>query len=230
MSRRSTPTAGSTAPGTGALMMPTLHSFFRREVRLAGGVVRAVEPGDRARAAVVADHLDFVVRALHHHHGIEDDLVWPRLLERVPDELAPVVHLMQAQHEHIDATLQEIEALLPAFRRDAAEAQRDRIAELCDSLSTSLAEHLDAEEERLVPIADRTLTEAEWQEIGERGRTGTPRKELSLALGMYQYEGSPAAIAHMLAEAPPPVRWVVPRMSRRAFRRHALRVHGTATP
>jgi hypothetical protein len=47
---------------------------------------------------------------------------------------------------------------------------------------------------------------------------------------MYQYEGAPEAIAQMLSEAPPPVRWVVPKLSRRAFRRHALRIHGTPTP
>ena len=64
----------------------------------------------------------------------------------------------------------------------------------------------------------------------EAGRNGTPRNELALTLGMYQYEGAPEAIAQMLSEAPPPVRWVVPKLSRRAFRRHALRIHGTPTP
>jgi hypothetical protein len=47
---------------------------------------------------------------------------------------------------------------------------------------------------------------------------------------MFQYEGDSAVIAQMLAEAPAPVRWIVPRLSRRAFRRRALAIHGTATP
>jgi hypothetical protein len=34
----------------------------------------------------------------------------------------------------------------------------------------------------------------------------------------------------MLSTAPAPVRWLVPRLARRAFRKHALAIHGTATP
>jgi hemerythrin-like domain-containing protein len=232
MSRPNTSTAGTTQTTVlvDTSVMPTLHTFFRRELRLAGGVTRRVAEGDRARARVVADHLDFLGRALHHHHTIEDDLLWPRLLERVPEELAPIVHLMESQHERVDSLIQEITTVLPAFRASAAAAERDRLAELFDTLYVHLAEHLDAEEERLLPIAARCLTQAEWDEMGERGRRGTPRKELSLTLGMYQYEGNPAAISEMLAEAPPPVRWIVPRLSRRAFRRYAMRIHGTPTP
>jgi hemerythrin-like domain-containing protein len=229
MSREITSTT-ATSQLVDTRVMPTLHTFFRRELRLAGAVTRGVADGDRSRARVVADHLDFLGRALHHHHTIEDELMWPRLLQRVPDELAPIVHLMESQHERVDGLIQEISTVLPAFRATAGAAERDRLADLFDTLYVHLVEHLDAEEERLLPIAARTLTQAEWDEMGERGRRGTPRKEMSLILGMYQYEGDPAAIAEMLAEAPAPVRWIVPRLSRRAFRRYATRIHGTPTP
>jgi hemerythrin-like domain-containing protein len=211
-------------------VMPTLHTFFRREFRLAGTVVRGVAEGDLARARVVADHIDYLSRSLHHHHTIEDDLMWPTLLERVPDELAPIVHLMESQHERVDGLNQEIEELLPRFRETAAADVRDRLADTLDTLHVHLVEHLDAEEERLLPIAARTMKQEEWDAMGERGRSGTPRKEMTLTMGMYQHEGDPAVIAEMLADAPPPVRWIVPRLSRRAFRKHALKVHGTPTP
>lgn len=228
MSHQSTSPAGMQVIDTS--VMPTLHTFFRRELRLAAGVLRGVAPGDRSRAGVVGDHLDFVTRSLHHHHTIEDDLLWPKLLERVPEELAPIVHLMESQHERLDSLLQEIGSVLTDFRATADAATRDRLADLFDTTYAHLVEHLDAEEERLLPLAARTLTTAEWDEMGEAGRRGTPRKKLALVLGMYQYEGAPEAIAQMLAEAPAPVRWVVPKLSRRAFRKHALRIHGTATP
>ncbi len=219
----------SPAP-TDTRVMNTLHTFFRREHRLAGGLLRGVADGDTRRSRVVGTHLDFLCRALHHHHTIEDRILWPLLLERVPDELAPVVHLMESQHERVDGLVQEIGVLLPGWTRDGDAATATRLADLFDTLYVHLAEHLDAEEERLLPIAARAVTQAEWDELGERGRTRTRRSELSLALGMFQYEGDPAVIAKMLAEAPPPVRWIVPRLSRRAFRRHALVIHGTATP
>jgi len=219
---------------TGTLLdtsvMPTLHTFHRREFRLAGGVVRGVAAGDLRRAAVVADHVDFLTRHLHHHHTVEDELMWPKLLERVPEELAPIVHLMESQHERVDALIQQIDALVPELRATADTDVRDRLADLLDTLHVHLVEHLDAEEERLLPIAARTMTQEEWDAMGDAGRAGVPRKEMALTMGMYQYDGDPAVIAHMLADAPPPVRWLVPRLSRRAFAKYALRVHGTPTP
>ena len=210
--------------------MATIHTFFRREVRLAGGLVRTVAPGDVTRAGIVAAHLDFVGRTLHHHHTIEDELLWPRLLQRVPSELAPIVRLMESQHEKVDALLAEIDDVRPRWAASADPAEGDRLAALLDELYVNLAEHLDAEEQRLLPIAARNLTKAEWDEMGEAGRKRTRRKELSLSLGMYAYEGDPAVIAKMLADAPAPIRWLVSRSADRAFRKHALAVHGTATP
>ena len=93
--------------------------------------------------------------------------------------------------------------MLTTYRATADAETRDRLADLFDTVYAHLVEHLDAEEERLLPIAARTLTPAEWEEMGEAGRSGTPRKELALSLGMYQYEGAPEAIAQMLSEAPP---------------------------
>ncbi len=211
-------------------VMATLHTFFRREFRLAGGLVRGVAAGDHSRAGVVAGHLDFLGRSLHHHHTIEDELLWPRLLERVPQELAPIVRLMESQHEKVDALLGEIGDLLPRWRATASTADGQRLADLLDELHTHLVEHLDAEEERLVPLAARCLTQAEWDEMGEVGRKRTRRNEMSLVLGMFAHEGDPEVIADMLAKAPAPIRVVVRRSAARAFRKHALAVHGTATP
>ncbi len=210
--------------------MATVHTLFRREFRLAGGVVRRVDAGDVRRARVVADHLDFLARTLHDHHTGEDELLWPKLLERVPDELAPIVHLMEAQHEQVDGLLHEIGELRPRWAQSADPVDRDRLADLLDRLHVHLVEHLDAEEEHLLPIAARAVTQAEWDELGERGRDHTRRSEMTLVLGMFQHDGDPAVLAHMLADAPAPVRWLVPKLARRAFRRHAVAIHGTPTP
>jgi hemerythrin-like domain-containing protein len=215
---------------TDTRMMKVVHSFYRRELRLMGGVVRAVPPEDIARAGVVADHLDLVGRHLHHHHTTEDRLLWPLLLERVPEELAPIVHLMESQHAQVDAIQAEIAGVLPRWRASAEAEDRERLAGLCDRLYLHLAEHLDAEEERLLPLAARSVTQEEWDRLGEEGRRGTPRSEMSLTYGMFAYDGDPAVVAGMLAEAPWPVRLLVPWLGRRAFRSHAVRIHGTATP
>jgi iron-sulfur cluster repair protein YtfE (RIC family) len=225
------PAVSTTAPTpTDTRVRITLHTFFRREHRLAGGLLRGVADGDTRRSRVVGHHLDLLSRALHHHHTIEDRLLWPLLLERVPDELAPVVHLMESQHARVDGLIEEIEELLPGWTERADSSTGARLADLFDTLYVHLVEHLDAEEERLLPHAARCMTQAEWDAMGETARREAPRRGAMLALGMFQHDGDPEVFAQMVADAPPPVRWLLPRLARRAFRRHALAVHGTATP
>ena len=211
-------------------MMPIVHTLFRRELRLAGGLLRGVAEGDTARAAVVADHLDLVGEVLHHHHTAEDAMLWPLLLQRVPDDLAPIVHLMESQHGRVESLLDEIGPLLAQWRRTAGTAERDRMAKLYDDLYVALAEHLDAEEQRLLPIAARSVSQEEWDAMGEAARAGTPKGKALVVFGMITYDGGPDAVPLMMHGAPPPVRWLVPRLGARAYRAHAARVHGTTTP
>jgi hypothetical protein len=193
-------------------------------------VLRGVSPGDVARAAVVADHLELVHDNLHHHHTAEDELLWPLLLDRVPEELAPLVHLMESQHATVEALLDEIAGLLPAWRRTAGPGERDRLADLHDRLHLHLVEHMDAEEERLLPIAARTVTQEEWEAMGAAARAGTPRSKSLLVLGMIVQDGDPEVVGLMLSSAPAPVRWLLPRLARRTYARHARVVHGTPAP
>lgn len=212
-------------------VMGVIHSVYRREFRLAGEVVRGVAEGDTARAAVVGDHLQLIHDHLHHHHSAEDELCWPLLLQRVPEELAPLVHLMESQHARVDTLLSEISALLPAWRESAGAGRRDRLAELHDELYRHLCEHMDAEEERLLPIVARALTQAEWDAVGEAAKSGTPKRQLMLSLGMIVYDGDAEVVdTVLLAGAPAPVRWLLPRLAARAYRRHARSVYGTPTP
>jgi hypothetical protein len=131
-------TVSTTAgPLTDTRVMNTLHTFFRREHRLAGGLLRGVADGDTTRSRVVGDHLDFLSRALHHHHTVEDRVLWPLLLERVPEELAPIVHLMESQHERVDGLIEEISGLLPGWTDTADAATGARLADRSTSTSSS---------------------------------------------------------------------------------------------
>ena len=153
------------------------------------------------------------------------------LLERVPEELAPIVHLMESAARRGRRHARDHRRAAPPLARDR---RRRRSASgspsSYDALYVALAEHLDAEEQRLLPIAARALTQAEWDALGDEGRRRGNRREGPLVLGMFAYEGDPAVFARMLGSAPRPVRAVLTRLGRRAFRQHALLIHGTATP
>jgi hypothetical protein len=69
--------------------------------------VRGVSPGDQARARRVADHVAFLLEVLHLHHVGEDRLLWPKLLDRLPADVAPTVELMERQHKTIHTLTEE---------------------------------------------------------------------------------------------------------------------------
>ena len=46
------------------------------------GLVRKAPAGDARRAKQLATHVEFLIGFLHGHHQAEDDIVWPKILER----------------------------------------------------------------------------------------------------------------------------------------------------
>ncbi|MDI1288357.1 MAG: hypothetical protein PSX37_00205 [bacterium] len=57
-----------------------------------------------------------------------------------------------------------------------------------------------------------------------------PKRLLLTGFGMMRYEGDPEALAIEIARLSVPLRPLVPILGRRAFRKYAIRIHGTATP
>ena len=82
--------------------MVVVHRVFRRELIDLSLLIRRVAPGDIDRAAVVAGHARLVLSGLHLHHTSEDDLLWPKLLERAAPSAELVQH-MQAQHALVES-------------------------------------------------------------------------------------------------------------------------------
>lgn len=223
-------TAGTTTGGTDTRDMLVVHTALRREFRLAPGLVRGVAAGDRERAEVVGAHLAWLLDVLHRHHEVEDRLLWPVLLERAPTELTAGVRLMAEQHARIGNALAQVETLLPVWRAQADRARGEALATALDDVERLLVEHLAAEEREMLPLAGKTLTQAEWDRLGEDAMSGLSKKEAPLAIGLVMYEGDPAVIRNILAHAPLLARLLMPYLAPAAYRRYARKVHGTATP
>jgi hypothetical protein len=137
---------------------------------------------------------------------------------------------MEAQHEQVDALLQRIAVLRPEWTRTPSGPRGEELAGLHEELYAGLAEDLEAVETRVLPLVARCITEKEWLALGEAGRKGVARRSMSLVFGMLMQDGDPEVVAMMLAPAPFPVRTLVPRVGRKAYRKHALAIHGTETP
>ncbi|MGI5212878.1 hemerythrin domain-containing protein [Plantactinospora sp. CA-290183] len=210
--------------------MYVVHIALRREFGLLPALVRAVADGDVARSELVGGHIQLLCDLLHEHHQGEDDLLWPKLLDRVAEEIAPVVHTMEEQHGRLDKINQELLVVLPLWRATAAPEQRAELASALDELNGALVEHTAMEEAQILPLAAKHVTAAEWRQLGRNAMANLPKKRLPLVFGVVMYEGDPEVIRGIVAEMPLVPRLLMPIVGPRRYAAHAKRVHGTATP
>lgn len=205
--------------------MVIVHRAFRREFRLLPQLVREVADGDRERARVLADALRLVLGGLHHHHTGEDDILWPALLERAAPSTG-LVETMQAQHATVERHIDELPPLLEAWEAAPTRAGAARLADVLDRLADALCEHLDLEEREILPLAERHVTVAEWNSLGEQGIDEMDQKQLPIIFGAILEECTPEERRAMLAKLPRPVRLVVRTVGAWQYRRYVTRVRG----
>ena len=79
-----------------------------------------------------------------------------------------------------------------------------QLATLYAHLHDALIEHLDAEEQHVMPLVEACITHKEWAKIGKAAQRGTPLKDGPRLLGMLAYDGDPDVIAQMLGAVPAP--------------------------
>jgi hemerythrin-like domain-containing protein len=210
--------------------MLMVHDMFRREFGLAAGVVRAVAPGDHERTQLVAGHVETVATALHHHHGGEDEYVWPMLMARGPADVAPLVGEMETQHQGIAGALTQVDEALATWRDSATVQCRDVLADAIDRLLPLANEHMRTEERTVVPLMEKYITAAEWNRTIQAVVADVDPQILALSLGMSMYEGDPDIVAITISNMPADVRPVIREVATQTFAAHSELIHGTATP
>jgi hemerythrin-like domain-containing protein len=206
------------------------HTMFRREFGLLPVLIGGVSAADIARAAIIAQHFELIRTALQHHHHAEDTYLWPRVLSRASEDVAPVVAAMEAQHEELDKIITDLTGGLRSWRETADPARGSALAETGGRLTQLLAEHLTAEEEQAVPLIARYVTAAEWAEMLTASAADIAPEQMPLLFGLMTYEGDPEVVQGAIDQMPAEVRPVIADLAAAAFARHAELVHGTKTP
>lgn len=210
--------------------MKVIHRVMRREFALLPDLIAAVPDGDLARARLLGGHLKLVLDMLHEHHEAEDELLWPLLGARVPLE-QDLIAVMEKQHEAIAEAVDGVAAQLPAWTADANPGARDRLAGALRDLGPALTEHLDLEEESVLPLIHEHLTVPEWLAPQKHAMKHGPRTlngKLTLA-GMVLEDATDREQAWFLGEMPPPARLLWRLTGARRYEDHVRRVR-TATP
>jgi hemerythrin-like domain-containing protein len=181
--------------------MVVVHRVFRRESALLPRTVRAVPDGASARAAQVGAYLTDYMSGLHHHHTLEDELIWPLLRARAADAEALVAR-MEEQHDRIDSTLEAVAAWEPHWRRSADSVAGQELALALEEHRLALLDHLDDEERLVLPLVAEHLTVDEWDLVGRRGLENLPKNKVMIAIGAILEDATAQERAHFLGRAP----------------------------
>jgi hemerythrin-like domain-containing protein len=203
--------------------MSIVHCLFRQSYDEAARLVRANPTPSPGRVTFLADHIDFIVRGLHIHHEDEDELLYPKLIERVPEQ-APMTEQVVHEHQQIATALDTALAACATWRQQPSAETGEALATALDQLNAVVQPHLDDEEQKVVPLAAVTLTQQEWDAMGKRGMNSIPRNKGGIAAGMMLESLDEADRAYMMKGVPAPMRMLFPLMVGRPWKKYAAKL------
>ena len=200
--------------------MAIIHRTFRKTYDDSARLVRAAAAPSPGRVTFLADHIDFALAMLHVHHEGEDELLYPKLIERVPDQ-APMTEEVEHEHQLVGTALEAASAASAAWRQRPSAETAEALAAALDQLNAVTQRHLDDEEQKIVPLAAVTLTQQEWDTLGKHGVAQIPRNKRGIAFGMILEPLGEADRAFMKGVLPPPVRMLSPFLIERPWKKYA---------
>ena len=148
--------------------MALVHRGFRRELHNAAGLVRGVTAGDSRRAAVVCEHIDFMMTGVHFHHSAEDGVVWPTLSARAPSRAAELTR-MEDVHRAIDDASERVRATAVAWAETGDRWRAEELMPVIEGFASRVDEHFDDEEDNVVPLSAEYLSPKEWRKFLAHG-------------------------------------------------------------
>jgi Hemerythrin HHE cation binding domain len=195
-------TAPSEAPRPDTTDMVSVHQALRESLGSAPPLIRAVGVSDDGRVALISNFFDNVLDFLHVHHEGEEQLVFPLLRERCPDQIDLLDH-MASQHEDVVGLVQRSDAALAAWAGGNAQAQDDAAIAL-GVLGEQLSQHLAEEERDVLPLCSEHLSLEEWGVLPGHAMGSFTGDKIWLILGLIRDHMSQAQRDQMLAHMPPP--------------------------
>jgi hypothetical protein len=212
------------APGGPAdmTMMYVMHHAFRRDLDRFVAAVAATPVEDRAAWTALATRWDRFFTILHHHHSLEDQYIWPFLMERADAAEREVLEAMEEEHEQIDPLLTAVAEGFAALAGDrvpaGAEDLRAGLKVRVSATRDLLARHLRHEETEAIAVLQRCTTAEEWKGLTDQIESNKIALPLPFVVG-WCAEGIPARERDEIfrtAGLPFKVLWL---LTRRGFRR-----------
>src|SRR3954447_18410515 len=200
--------------------MAIVHRTFRSAYAESAQLVRALPTPSQDRVTFLADHIDFALEMLHHHHASEDLLLYPLLVERAPAQAA-ITEEVALEHQVVQTALESAVAACATWRQHPSVETGEALAASLDHLNEVLQPHLDDEEQQVVPLAAVTLTQEEWDAVGEHSSSHIPSAKRAVTFGMILEPLNEDDRNFMKRNLPAPVRMLYPFMIHRPWKKYA---------
>ncbi len=133
---------------------------------------------------------------------------------------------MEGQHHGIADYVERITGRLADWEASADPALGEQLAADIDDMHKPLLEHLDEEEARTLPVISEHITSKEWEAIGARARSNTPRELQPIMFGAILEDATPEERTSMLKPIPFPVKLLLTTLGARKYRRYVREVRG----
>ena len=142
------PTTTELHPGWSVQL--AIHRAVRRDLsRLSG----ALEVGTPSSADAIRSYWADFAAALHHHHDLEDRVVWPLLAERLDGRADMLLARNARQHESMSTAMDDCEAALSTMTADPSPA-----AASLATAAEQILNHLADEEADICPLIPEAFT------------------------------------------------------------------------
>jgi hemerythrin-like domain-containing protein len=182
--------------------MYPVHNALRTALAAAPRLVGGVVDGDDARRDLIGNFYQNVIAFLHVHHNGEEELVFPLLEDRCPDK-RELVERIVAQHRDVDTLVSQSVTMLDSWT-SGDDSDRDPCAKTLRALGERMAEHLNDEEQLLLPLCAANLNEAEWGALPGHALGAFDGDKVWLILGLIREQMTEEQRDRMLAHMPPP--------------------------
>ena len=198
-------------------MMGIVHSALRRDLVRTRMVLDEPALLTDARRTGLADHVLWMMHALHVHHHGEDIGLYPMVLRNDPTT-RDLVEDMDADHQRIDPAIAALEQAARAFRADPG--ARSGLLSALATLDDVLLPHLEREEAVMMPVVSGCVSQQEWDDWNQEVNV-KPKGVLYLAEeGHWILDNLDDESRALVVELVPPVpRFVIIRLLGGRYRR-----------
>ena len=186
-------------------MNRVIHQAVRRDLLRAEQALRDLTPGDRARAGELLRAWEHLHDQLHHHHTVEDELIWPFLRSR--GATGPHVDAMEGEHHAMADALTDARTAMVALVEDPTRQRADEAAVAVARADEVTCRHLDHEEAEVEPLIIELEEDPGWKGV-EKDIRKAANGRAGQMFAWVQDGASPETSTWLRTQIPAPVMFV----------------------